>query len=230
MLNHSPLLSISMMAAVRGSQQPVRTQTQTVKRNSTGIDMKAVQRIWTSLHLNLDEIVEQDDEEDLFLHQMVPEVTVLDYRRKNMNMDLDPLALREFESKLQINIDRYIKSHADMGINVSSCVGQYASPEDLLFELHLGGFLKLIGTLVVDLDDGKAIVEARHISSKIWRFDPSHYNLIGEGLVSTILEVLGRQNFSLDDEYAWIKFYNKVTNLLLSKNKGRVSGLKDEYK
>lgn len=83
--------------------------------------------------------------------------------------------------------------------------------------MHLPAVLQLLSTFVWHVEDGEVIIrEASNVSKRIWRFNAWHYNLIGEGLVSTMLDMLGRDSFSHDDEYTWIEFYNKFANLVQS--------------
>ncbi|CUM53657.1 unnamed protein product [Debaryomyces fabryi] len=200
------------------SKKPSRTQS--VRRSNSHLsdkEIEVVQRIWGSLDMYLEEDADKQAESDCIIHQVVPKLTVLEVQVGKKSKNLKSTAHREFEVRLQKNIYLYFKSHYRSKGSPYSTLTHYGNPEDFLFDLHLPAVLKMLTILIWQMEDGETTMrEARNESTYIWRFESWHYNLIGEGIVATILEMLGRDNFSQENEYTWIKFYNKIANRVQS--------------
>lgn len=200
------------------SQIPSRSQSvRESKYNFTDKEIGVIQQIWGSLDMRFEDGVEQQSDNGCSIQKIVPKLTILEVQKRAKSKSLKSRPLREFEVRLQNNIYHYFRSHHRPRGSPYASAAHQVTPEDFLFDLYLPAVLKLLSTLIWQSEDGETTIrEARDISANIWRFNVWHYNLIGEGIVSTILEMLGRDNFSYDTEYTWIKFYNKVANLVLS--------------
>lgn len=60
-----------------------------------------------------------------------------------------------------------------------------------------------------------AVVQVSKVNARIWNLETSAYNLIGEALVATILDILGRQVFTPELEITWLRFYCTVASNLV---------------
>lgn len=201
-------------------QIPIRSQSvRQSNSNLTDNEIRVIQQIWGSLDMSFEDEVEKLSDNDYAIQKIVPMLAVLEVRRRTKSKKLKPKPLREFEVKLQNNIYLHYKSYYRLrGLPFASVANQ-ATPEDFLFDLYLPAVLKLLSILIWQSEDAQTTIQdAREVSANIWGFNVWHYNLIGEGIVSTILEMLGRDNFPHDAEYTWLKFYNKVANLVYSQS------------
>lgn len=220
------MLSVPVRPPARQQSQSTTkkpNRTQSVRGTNFHIsdkEIEVVQRIWGSLDMHIEKNADIETENECIIHQVVPRLTILEVQARKKLEALKATALQEFEVRLQKNIYVYFKSHQRSKGSLYSALAHHGDPEDLLFDLHLPAVLKLLTVLIWQLGDGESIIrEARNESAHIWRFDSWHYNLIGEGIVATILEMLGRDNFSQENEYTWIKFYNHIANILQSKGR-----------
>lgn len=59
------------------------------------------------------------------------------------------------------------------------------------------------------------ITKFARINSRIWDIGQFQYTIIGESMILTIIEHLGRAKFPSDLEAVWLKFFNKLMNVLL---------------
>lgn len=226
-INMPPAMPMPILRPIRNQSRKLATkppqttsQIQSVresKSNFTDNEIRVIQQIWGSLDMRFEDEVEQQSVNDCSIQKIVPKLTILEVQKRTKSKSLKSRPLREFEMRLQNNIYHYFKSHHRPRGSPNASVAHQVTPEDFLFDLYLPAVLELLSTLIWQSEDGETTIRgARDISSNIWRFNVWHYNLIGEGIVSTILDMLGRDNFSYDTEYTWIKFYNKVANLVQS--------------
>lgn len=226
-----PAMPMPMILPIRNQSRKMATQppqttfqppsrTQSVRESNSNLtdnEIGIIQQIWGSLDMRFEDDVEKQSDNDCSIQKIVPKLTILEVQKRTKSKNLKSTPLREFEVRLQNNIYVYFKSHSRPRRSPYASVAHQMTPEDFLFDLYLSAVLKLLSTLIWQAEDGETTIqEARKISAAIWRFNVWHYNLIGEGIVSTILEMLGRENFSYDTEYTWIKFYNKFANLVQS--------------
>lgn len=62
------------------------------------------------------------------------------------------------------------------------------------------------------------ITKFARINSRIWEIGQFQYVIIGECIIQTILEQLGRTRFSCNTEIIWLQFLNKLISLLVHRS------------
>lgn len=193
-------------------------------------EIEVIQRIWNSLRVvtplgfagsNLkakgpSQESQRDDIE--LLHMLIPNVGRLTVLNMNSgsSVRIDADKAKHFEIKVASNILQYLRENTEdynyRGIENSRF-------NDALFDYHLRAFIELISNVITELEtfnyDDSAVIASSKVQSRIWNFHSSHYNLIGEGMVLAFVEEIGRDRFSPEIESIWLKFYNKLANLLL---------------
>lgn len=196
-------------------------------------EINAIKKIWNQLgivlasgfagsnsQVNTSTIPYTRQEDDLLLAVM-PMVARLNVMNMNSgsSVRIDDERSREFVFKLKSNLLQ------DISLSHHSEDGTYHDDfNDSKFEEtmldHLPEFIRLISNIIYDLENihnnSSGLLGMGKICSRIWNFDTSDYNLIGEALVLTILEQIGRDHFSPELELTWLKFYNKLSQLLQS--------------
>ncbi|CUM53389.1 unnamed protein product [Debaryomyces tyrocola] len=195
-------------------------------------EIDAIKKIWSLLRIvlasgfagsnsqvNKSTIPNIRQEDDLLLAFM-PMVARLNVINMNFgsSVGIDDERSNVFVFKLKSNLLQYISLNHDSegGTYNNFDVSKF---EDTMFD-HLPELIRLISNIIYDLENihnnRSGLLGMGKICSRIWNFDVNHYNLIGEALVLTILEHVGRNEFSTELEFTWLKFYNKVSQLLQS--------------
>lgn len=63
------------------------------------------------------------------------------------------------------------------------------------------------------------VAKTSKINSRLWGFGVKHYVILGESLVATMVEILGRSRFSTAIEVRWIDFYNRFASIVLERGR-----------
>lgn len=202
-------------------------------------EINAIKKIWSLLgivlasgfagsnsQVNTSTISYTRQEDDLLLAVM-PMVARLDVMNMNSgsSVEIDDERSKEFVFKWKSNLLQ------DISLSHDSEDGTYHNDfndskfEDTMLD-HLPELIRLISNIIYDLENiselenihnnSSGLLGMGKICSRIWNFDMNDYNVIGEALVLTILEQVGRDHFSPELELTWLKFYNKLSQLLQS--------------
>lgn len=196
-------------------------------------EIDAIKNIWSLLRIVLSSgfagpnsqvktstILNSREEDDLSFLSM-PAVARLNVINMNSgsSVGIDDGKSEEFVFKLKSNLLQYISLSHDSEVGSYRNDFNVSKLEDTLFD-HLPAMIRLISNIIYDLENvhnnSSGLFGLGKICSRIWNFDVSHYTLIGEALVLTILEQVGRDQFSPQLELTWLKFYNKLSQLLQS--------------
>lgn len=63
------------------------------------------------------------------------------------------------------------------------------------------------------------VTKVSKTNARMWGFSATHYVILGESLVATMVEMLGRTRFSTAVEICWIDFYNRLARIVLERGK-----------
>lgn len=127
--------------------------------------------------------------------------------------------VNQFEFKLYSNMVQYLCLHYGRD-GLDNRKIETDKFDIVRYDYQLAAILQLLSFIICNLGTlscySSIILDLSHISSRIWNFDANHYNIVGEALVLTILEKVGRERFSPEVEFVWLKFYNRLATLLIS--------------
>mmetsp|Transcript_7406 Transcript_7406/g.9183 ORF Transcript_7406/g.9183 Transcript_7406/m.9183 type:complete len:337 (+) Transcript_7406:300-1310(+) len=192
----------------------------------------AIKNIWSMLgivavsgsagsnsQVNTSTIPNQEQDEDI-LDRFIPEVTKLNIVNMNSgsSVKIDDEKTEEFAYKLKSNLLHYKSLYYNLKENYNSDDFDEPELEDAEFDYHLPDLIRLISNIIYDLENihnnASGVIATAKICSRVWNYELSHCKLVGEALILTILDQVGRNRFSTELEYTWLKFYNILSNLL----------------
>ncbi|CUM50402.1 uncharacterized protein AC631_01771 [Debaryomyces fabryi] len=164
-----------------------------------------------------EEILQQDEE---ILQRFIPGVAKLNIINMNSgsSVEIDERIAEEFAFKLKSNLLHYTSLHYNPKESYKRNDFDDFELEDEEFDYHLPDLIRLISNIIYDLENihnnDSGVIKTAKICSRIWNYEMCHYKLVGEALTLTILDQVGRNRFSPELEYTWLKFYNIFSNLL----------------
>lgn len=195
--------------------------------NDTGInfsrnEIDAIEKIWSLLRIfslgfagSNSQVktlgIPNTSQDGNLLLNFIPGVAILKVLNvsSRSSVGINDERLKELVFKLKFNLLQYISLN-------HNCYNDDFDV-DSIFD-HLPELIRLVSNIIDDLENignnSTGLLAMGKICSRIWNFDASHYKLFGEALVLTILELVGRDQFSSEQELIWLKFYNRLSQLL----------------